>query len=72
MGIDDTGIILNAELRERHMAWEEIEKVEVTQDHAFVYSTPFWADLIPRHSVFEGDFELFVQAVRTGTKDAGG
>ncbi len=71
MEVDDTGITDRSEVGHRCTYWRGIERVEETKDHAFVYLGPFTAHVIPRHSVQEGDFDAFVQEVRSRLQDSG-
>jgi hypothetical protein len=62
--LTEAGLIGRSEFSEATIAWPVVERVASTIDYTFIYFSAVAALVIPRAAVSEGDYEVFVEAVR--------
>jgi YcxB-like protein len=62
--VSDQGLTERTAYGEQHSSWEAIERVGSSDNHAFIYTGPLMAHVIPKASVTDGDFDEFVDELR--------
>lgn len=62
--IDASGLWERSEVSETRHAWRGIERIEESDDYAFIYVTSMSAHVIPKQSVTQGDPETFLLHAR--------
>lgn len=60
----EDGIIFRSEVEESKHKWEGIEKIVTIDDYTFVYVNPISAYILPRSKIIDGDYGVFVQAIK--------
>jgi hypothetical protein len=63
--IHEDGLAVHAGEHQGEITWQEIEHVDTTDSHTFVYTGPFIALIIPREKVSIGDFESFIGELKS-------
>jgi len=63
------GIHEKTDVNEQLSAFSEIERIEITDTHVFIFIGTMQAHVIPKNKVLEGDLDAFVSALR-GKMDA--
>lgn len=64
MELQDDGVLDRTEYGERKTYWKGIERIEVTERYVFIYLSSISAQVVPRFSITEGDFDDFVAELR--------
>lgn len=62
---DDTGITDEIESVINHTPWENIEHLELTDTHTFIFVKSVMVYAIPKHSIIDGDYETFIDTLKT-------
>jgi hypothetical protein len=60
----DDGFFKRNDTGESLTLWKGIERMEVTDRYLFVYISAVSAHVVPRYSITEGDFDIFVTELR--------
>jgi hypothetical protein len=68
---DGNGIKEISGLGQTILHWSAIKKIEMNENHGFIYLTAISAIVIPKKKVFFGDFNSFWNVVREKTGTAG-
>jgi hypothetical protein len=68
----DNGLFDGTKFSERTVFWNGIERIESTADHTFVYLSAMSAQVIPEHSVIEGNYRAFVEELQRRWQHAKG
>lgn len=68
----DNGLFDGTDFSERTVFWKGIERIESTPSHTFVYLSAMSAQVIPEHSVIEGDYYSFVEELQRRWQHARG
>lgn len=73
--LTDENLITRTRVAESRIGWEAVERVASTADHTFIYVSALSAEVIPRRSVTEGDYDAFVKELnerwQRGIRSAG-
>ena len=63
--IEDDVLVEISDYRETRTKWAGVEKIESTDSYTFVYTGSVMAIVIPKESVTSGDYDQFVDALRS-------
>jgi hypothetical protein len=62
--IEENALCEKTDVNETRHAWSAIDRVEETEDHAFIYISSIQAHVIPKHQISQGDYDSFIANVR--------
>lgn len=62
--IDDQGIVERTEVGEARQSWRAVERIEESDDHAFIYVSSMMAHVIPKRAVETGDVQAFLSQAK--------
>lgn len=60
VAIDADSVTFRTELCESRLLWRGVREIVETESHAFLFTSPAQAHIIPKHSVIAGDPEPFI------------
>jgi hypothetical protein len=66
----DRGIQYRSEMLESFAGWSLVQRVEESEDFAFIYVTSLSAHVIRKNRVVEGDIAAFLDSVRARISEA--
>ena len=63
--IDTDGLTERTDVNESRQVWSAFDRIEETDDYAFLYISSIQAHVIPKNNVAAGDPDQFIDRVRT-------